>query len=99
MAVSKNNIVTHSISGKVGNVIFKNYGDKTIVSKYPDMSKVKKTDSQVENQYLFKAAHLHAKGILADPIKKAEFVKTLPQGKYAYHEAVSMFMKENKVVK
>ena len=99
MALSKNNIVTDSLSGKIGNVIFKNYGNKTVVSKYPDMSKIVKTESQLENQYLFKAAHNYAKNILADPIKKAAFINTLPEGKFAYHEAVSKYMKEHKAVK
>ncbi len=99
MAISKNNIVTDSLSGKVGNVIFKIYGDKTVVSKYPDMSGVVKTEKQLENQYLFKAAHFQAKSMLADPIRKAEFVKTLPEGKIAYYAAVSKCMKELKMDK
>ncbi len=99
MALSKNNIVTDSLSGKIGNVIFKNYGDRTVVSKYPDMSKVVKTESQLENQYLFKAAHTYAKNMLADSKKKEAFIKTLPKGKFAYHEAVSKYMKEHKTLK
>jgi hypothetical protein len=96
MAISKDNIVTNSLSGKVGNVIFKNYGDKTIISKYPDMSKVKKSAKQLENQDLFSHAHHYAKGIIADPIKKLAFIKTIPKGKMAYHAAVSKYLKENK---
>ena len=98
MAISKDNIVTHSLSGKVGNVIFKNYGDKTVISKYPDMSKVKKSAKQLENQDLFSDAHHYAKSIIADPAKKLAFIKTIPKGKMAYHAAVSKYLKENKVV-
>lgn len=29
MAISKGNIIAGTLSGKVGNVIFRNYGDKT----------------------------------------------------------------------
>ena len=98
MAISKDNIVTHSLSGKVGNVIFKNYGDKTVISKYPDMSKVKKSAKQLENQDLFSRAHHYAKGIIVDPAKKLAFSKTIPKGKMVYHAAVSKYLKENKAV-
>ncbi|MBC7616456.1 MAG: hypothetical protein H7202_10355 [Pedobacter sp.] len=98
MAVSKNNIVTESLSGKVGNVIFKYYGNKTVISKSPDMSRVVKSAKQLENQDLFGDAHVYAKGIIADPAKKLAFIKTIPKGKMAYHAAVSKYLKENKVV-
>lgn len=96
MAISKNNIVTETLSGKVGNIIFKNYGDKTVISKYPDMSKVVKTEKQKENQLQFKAAQAYAKSILSDPEKKSDFIKTIPKDKTAYHAAISKYLKENK---
>ena len=96
MAISKDNIVTHSLSGKVGNVIFKNYGDKTVISKHPDMSKVRKSAKQLENQELFSRAHHYAKSIIVDPIKKLAFSKTIPKGKMVYHAAVSKYLKEHK---
>lgn len=70
MAISKNNIVTETLSGKVGNVIFKNYPNKTVISRYPDMSRVVKSAKQLENQDLFSAAHRFAKSIISDPAKK-----------------------------
>ncbi len=96
MAISKDNIVTATLSGKVGNVIFKNYGNKTVISKYPNMSNVKKTDKQLANQYLFKAAQAYAKSIISDPEKKLAFIKTIPKGKVAYHAAISKYLKEHK---
>ena len=98
MAISKDNIVTHSLSGKVGNVIFKYYGNKTVISKRPDMSSIIKSTKQLENQDLFSCAHHYAKGIIADPAKKLAFSKTIPKGKMVYHAAVSKYLKENKVV-
>jgi len=93
MATSENNIVIHAASGKIGNVIFKNYGDKTVISRYPNMSGIIKTDKQIENQDKFKAAQAYARGILNDPLKKAEFIKTIPKGKIAYHAAISAYLK------
>lgn len=95
MAISKNNIITATLSGKVGNIIFKNYGNKTIISKYPNMSNIIKTEKQKENQLKFKAAQAYAKSILSDPDKKIAFIKTIPKGKTAYHSAISKYLKDN----
>lgn len=97
MAISKDNIITATLSGRVGNVIFKDYQGKTVISKRPDMSKVVKSVKQVQNQVLFYAAHLYAKDIIADPVKKLAFSKTLPKGKMVYHAAVSKYIKAHKM--
>lgn len=97
MAISKNNIVTETLSGKIGNIIFKNYGNKTVISKYPNMSEVVKSEKQLKNQLQFKAAQAYAKNLLSDPEKKLAFMKTLPKGKIAYHAAISKYLKEHKV--
>lgn len=96
MAISKDNIVTETLSGKMGNIIFKYYGDKTVISKHPDMSRVVKSAKQLQNQEQFRDAHFYAKSIMADPAKKLAFIKTIPKGKMAYHAAVSKYLKENK---
>lgn len=93
MAISKNNLVTHNLSGKVGNIIFKNYGSKTIISRYPDMSKVVRTEKQIEILDQFRAAQAYAKNILSDPDKKLAFTKTIPKGKSVYHSAISRYLK------
>ncbi len=98
MAISKSNVVTDSLSGKVGNVIFKKYGNKTVISKHPDMSSVVKSPKQIENQELFAEAHRYAKGIIANPVKKSAFAKTIPKGKMVYHAAVSKYLNEHKVI-
>jgi hypothetical protein len=96
MAISDDNIVTHSSRGKVGNVIFKKYGDKTVISKRPDMSGVIKSDKQIRSQELFREAHYYAKSIIVDPEQKLAFSKTIPKGKMVYHAAVSKYLKEHK---
>lgn len=95
MAISANNLITENLSGKVGNVIFKNYGNKTIISKYPNMSNVVRTEKQKENQLKFKAAQAYAKSILSDPAQKLAFAKTIPKEKKVYHAAISKYLKEN----
>ena len=95
MAISKYNIVTDALTGKVGNVIFKNYGNKTVISRHPDMSKVVKSAKQIENQWRFKEAQMYAKSIVSDPEKKEAFKKTIPKDKIVYYAAISKYLKEN----
>ena len=39
MAVVKD-FLTKGLSGKVGDLVFKRYKDKTVIQKYPDMSQI-----------------------------------------------------------
>ena len=57
MARLKENIVIKGLSGRVGkNFIFKQYGNKTIVSAYPDMSRVKLSAKQKRENNRFRKA-------------------------------------------
>ncbi|MDR7695328.1 hypothetical protein RIU14_11235 [Riemerella anatipestifer] len=61
MAESKNNIITHSLSGKVGDlIIFSQRNGKTIVSKVPQKADRNST-KQLEHQQKFQKAVLYAK--------------------------------------
>lgn len=65
MAVNKNGFL--KLSGQLNKeLVFKQYGDKTVVSKYPDMSKRVLSPKQMQvNERLEKANHA-AKAIMAD---------------------------------
>jgi hypothetical protein len=66
MAIS-NNLFFKSVSGKVGRqLVFKQYGDKTVVSKYPDMSKRKLSAKQKQVNAIMFDANYAAKAIIAD---------------------------------
>ncbi|RPE12793.1 hypothetical protein EGT74_04410 [Chitinophaga lutea] len=55
------------LSGHVGReVVFKQYGDKTVVSKYPDMSNRTLSPKQVRNNEIMEEANYEAKRIMAD---------------------------------
>ena len=56
MAVSYNNVITREYSGRVGDVVFRNYGGKSVMAKRPDCSKVIKTAKQLENMNEFAKA-------------------------------------------
>ncbi|AYN01043.1 hypothetical protein [Chryseobacterium sp. 3008163] len=70
MAESKNNIVTHGLSGKVGDLlVFSQRNGKTIVSKAPKERTGELSDKQKAHKLKFQKAVLYAKSALADPVK------------------------------
>ena len=66
MAISKN-LLLKQLSGHLGKqIVFKQYGDKTVVSKYPDMSRRKLSPKQLQVNETMEKANDEAKSILAD---------------------------------
>lgn len=57
------------LSGHIGKqLVFKQYGDKTVVSKYPDMSKRMLTPKQLKVNDTMAEANYAAKVIMATPV-------------------------------
>ncbi|CAD7805290.1 hypothetical protein CHRY9390_01345 [Chryseobacterium aquaeductus] len=70
MAESKNNIVTHGLSGKVGDLlVFSQRNGKTVVSKVPKERTGELSEKQKQHKLKFQKAVLYAKSVLADPSK------------------------------
>jgi len=84
----------NGISGLVGPVVFKQYGDKTVITARPSTRK-KRSIIQKENSSLFKYAVAYAKSIIGDPKKKAEYAKKLKKNASVYHAAIREFLITN----
>ena len=84
----------NGISGLVGPVVIKQYGDKTVITARPSTKK-KRSRNQKENSYLFKYAVAYAQSIIYDPKKKAEFAKKLKKNASVYHAAIREFLISN----
>jgi hypothetical protein len=66
MAISES-ILLKSLSGHLGKqLVFKQFGDKTVVTKYPDMSRRKLSAKQLQVNNTMAEANEHAKEIIAD---------------------------------
>ena len=66
MAITES-LLLKNLSGHLGRqIVFKQYGDKTVVSKYPDMSKRKLSPKQIQINEIMEEATYNAKGILAN---------------------------------
>ncbi|ATA75210.1 hypothetical protein [Capnocytophaga sp. H2931] len=95
MAQSKNNIVTHGLSGKVGDIlVFSQRNGKTIVSKAPKKRKGEDSEKQKQQQAKFQQAVLYGKAVLADDNQKALYETT---GKKAYNVAVADLLNAPKI--
>ena len=72
MATS-NNVLLNSLSGHIGKqLVVKKYGDKTVVTKYPDMSRRKLSVKQKKVNEIMENANYEAKKILASEELRSE---------------------------
>jgi hypothetical protein len=99
MAISRN-MLMQNLSGHIGRqLVFKQYGDKTVVSKFPNMEKRKLTDKQLLNQVIMKKANYNAKRILAnDELRREAQVRLNVTRNKLYHALVREYFvaaKEN----
>jgi hypothetical protein len=75
-------------SGTVaGEIVFKTYYDKTVISKKPDMSKRVLSKRQIDMNHRMKDAHAYAKGFYGSDEEKlkARLRLKLPAHKSLYH--------------
>lgn len=74
-------------------LVFRNRGGKTFVSKYPDMSKVVPSEAQLEYKSLFREAVHYAQSIIRDPKKKAAY--KVKKGATVYNTAIKDYMRRH----
>lgn len=87
----------NDLSGKVGKkLVFKTYAYGTVVSRYPDMSKVKLSAKQKKANKLFAEAVAFAKKVIADPVKRKKYEARLQPGKTIYKTALADYLKKNR---
>jgi hypothetical protein len=97
MARVKNNDLIENLSGKVGNkLVYKTYAYGTVVSKYPNMSKVKLSLKQKRSNELFRKAVAYAQSIIADPKEKKKYESKLKPGKTVYNTALAEYLKKSR---
>lgn len=95
MARVKNNIVVTDLQGAIGSqVVFRTRNGKTFASKYPDMSRVKKSTRQVKENNRFAKAVRYAQSIIYNPAKKAAY-KT-KKGQTVYNAAIAEYYSKHK---
>lgn len=94
MAESKNNILVHGFSGKLGNLlVFRQKGDKTIIATAPRKYSGQPSESQLKNRERFQEAVVYAQRAIADPDAKAAYKEKAQSGQTAYNLAFADFFK------
>ena len=93
----KDNPLDGARGGLGRELVIKQYDYGTVVTKYPDMSRVVRTPAQEAGSQLFKEAVAYAKQLVRDPQRKAAFAATLPPGKPVYQAVIRWYMEESKI--
>ena len=71
--IKKNLLLTGLVGALNKQFVFKQYGNVTVISAYPDMSKVVKTEKQRKENHKFRQAMAYARSQMDDPAAKAEY--------------------------
>ncbi|MDR0542677.1 MAG: hypothetical protein LBH19_10795 [Dysgonamonadaceae bacterium] len=89
MAKQTNNVVTHGLHGKIGDLlVFRQVNGKTIIAKMPQPSKKSSEKQQTQRKH-FQEAIIYAKTAMADPAAKEAYRSSAPKGLTAYNMAVA----------
>ncbi|MBC8334063.1 MAG: hypothetical protein ISR59_12995 [Anaerolineales bacterium] len=94
MAKVKRNVIIKGLSGRIGNLVFKQYGDKTVVSQRPEHDPNRRpTPGEARQRGRIKDAAAIAKSILATEEGKVYYqAARIRLGKHsAYHTAIYDF--------
>jgi hypothetical protein len=92
MAKSENNVLTHGLSGKMGDlIVFRQRAGKTIVSNKPKASDMPPSEGQMLIRERFSDAVRYGKAVITDPVSKAAYSAAAPRGTSAYNMAVKDF--------
>lgn len=67
MAKVKLNPILEQIRGKVGDLVFKRYGEEVVISRPPDFEGREWTEAQLAARERFRQAALYGKIVMADP--------------------------------
>jgi len=99
MARMKNNPLVKGASGKVaGDIVYKTYYDKTVLSKVPDMSNRVLSEKQIKCNHRLSAANSYAGWFYESEERKikARIRMKLPQHKSLFHALVKEYMEKSK---
>ncbi|MBI4307639.1 MAG: hypothetical protein HY684_02415 [Chloroflexi bacterium] len=92
MAIAKLNPILAQLSGQVGDLVFKHYGDRVVITKKPDMSRVTPSRAQETHRERFARAVAYSRRVLTDPEARAAYeVPARAAGKSVYGMTISDF--------
>jgi hypothetical protein len=84
-------VITSAYSGRVGDIVFRNYNGKSVMAKRPDCSKVVRSAKQVEINTRFAKAVKYGQYVIKNPALSAYYRKKRPD-LTPYNAAISDFL-------
>jgi hypothetical protein len=97
MAQTSSNIILEGLRGQIGKqLVVKQYGRKTVISAYPDMSRIRPSPRQHKRRGLFSEAVRFAQGIIHDPAKNELYQQKLGKGRSVFHYAIAEYLEKAK---
>jgi hypothetical protein len=93
MAISFNNVITSHYSGKVGDIVLRNYNGKSVMAKRPDCSKVIRSARQLENNNKFAKAVKYGQYVMNNPAL-CEYYNNKRPDLNPYHAAISDYLSQ-----
>lgn len=99
MARNRSNVIAHGLKGKIGNLIFRFWANRSIVSVVPDYRNIVWSKAQKANRRRFHDAMEWAKKILEDPKIRAYYRKKAKASQTIWNVAVADYMKKLRVEK
>jgi hypothetical protein len=98
MAKSRNNVVTHGLSGKIGDLlVFRQRYGQTVVSKMPQQE-AKVSEKQAEHRSRFQQAVFYGKAAIATPETASLYKTGATGGKSPFNVAVADFLNAPDIV-
>ena len=98
MGKSDDNVLTHGLRGKVGDLlVFRIVDGKTIVAKKPSTVNRTSSPKQLEVQDHFQEAVIYGKTVMVTPELKAMYETSVPEGKSVYQVALADFLNAPKI--
>ena len=97
MALANDNILMRFSRGRIGDVIFRVWGENTVVSKAPDYSKTLRSDAQKAVNRRFKVATGYGHRVLQDPVAYAFYDKKKRGIQTVWNVAISDYMKRPEI--
>jgi hypothetical protein len=97
MAIANDNVIMRFQRGKIGGLIFRVWGENTVVSKAPDYSKIPRSEAQKANSSRFKVATRYGRRVLNDPVAYAFYDKKRRRNQTVWNVAISDYMKRPEI--
>jgi hypothetical protein len=97
MAIANDNVIMRFQRGKIGDLIFRVWGENTVVSKAPDYSKIPRSEAQKANSRRFRVGTAYGHRVLNDPVAYAFYDKKRRRNQTVWNVAISDYMKRPEI--